>query len=315
MMKKSPIIFICSLFIFGCNDQTSKVALGTLERDRIAQTATVSEVITALPIKPGTLVNIGDVLVKLDNTFQLSQVAKAKAGVAQAEANLEKLRSGARPEELAVATANVNGARATLVESEANYKRTLDLAKSKLTSQASLNSAVATRDKSGSSLDAAKEALKQLTNGTRIEDLKIGEANLEAAEAILASENKKLSDLTIKATRSGILDNLPWNLGERVTVGSPLAIILAGNAPYARVYIPETYRVNVHLNDEFSIHVDGLEQTIIGKVRWISSEPAFSPYFALNQEERARLMYLAEIQLPDENSELPNGLPVQVQLP
>jgi HlyD family secretion protein len=33
------------------------------------------------------------------------------------------------------------------------------------------------------------------------------------------------------ATRDGILDNLPWNLGERVTLGSPVAVVLAGLAP------------------------------------------------------------------------------------
>ena len=71
------------------------------------------------------------------------------------------------------------------------------------------------------------------------EDLTIAEAILATNIAVLASEQKKLSDLTITAKRDGILDNLPWNLGERVTAGSPVAIVLAGKAPFARVYIPE----------------------------------------------------------------------------
>ena len=143
----------------------------------------------------------------------------------------------------------------------------------------------------------------------------MGEAHLAAMQSALTSENKKLADLTVVATRDGLLDNLPWNLGERVTLGSPLAIVLAGAAPYARIYVPEPYRVNITVGDSLVIHVDGLEQTITGKVRWIATEPAFSPYYALNQEERARLMYLAEVQLSDSYAELPNGIPVQVELP
>ena len=63
------------------------------------------------------------------------------------------------------------------------------------------------------------------------------------------------------------------------------------------------------------VHVDGLDKTIEGTVTWVSSEAAFTPYYALNQEDRAHLMYLAEIQLPDDYAELPSGIPVQVDLP
>ena len=303
------------LFLFGCDNAKENIALGTLERDRIAHTATVNEVITALPVLPGSWVDKGTVLVELDQTQQLAQQAIAQAGVLQAEANVEKLRRGAREEELAIASANVTGAKATLVENQANYKRIKNLAKNNLSSEAELNKALASKDLALANLHAFEETLRQLTNGARIEDLQMAQAQVLAAKAKLASETKKLNDLTIKATRTGILDNLPWNLGERVTTGSPLAIVLAGKSPFARVYIPEPYRVKIKIGDKLSVHVDGLTRVITGTVRWIANEAAFSPYFALNETERARLMYLAEVQLPDSENELPSGLPAQVELP
>lgn len=311
--------FILSLLFLillsGCEQQPTNLALGSLERDRIAHTATANEVVVALPVRAGSFVKKGEILVQLDKTLQQAQVARAQANVLKAQANLEKLRNGARPEEVGVASAKVTGAKASLLESETNYKRSQDLAKKNLTSQATLNSALAQRDENLAKLKSAEQTLKKLTNGTRIEDLSIGKALLAAAQAILASENKKLSNLTIVATRDGILDNLPWNLGERVTLGSPLAIVLAGKAPYARVYIPESYRVNIKTGTILTVHVDGLATPIKGKVSWISNEPAFSPYYALNQKDRARLMYLAKVQLPDSQSSLANGLPAQVDLP
>ena len=308
---------VCLVFVIlvACDGRPQNIALGTLERDRIAHTATSNEVVTALPVKQGSLVTKGTVLVKLDDTLQTAQVNKAAAQVAQAEAHLEKLRSGAREEEVAAAVAKVAGAKASLVESEANYKRAIELRKSKTISEAERDRTLAIRDANRASLQSAREELRILTNGTRIEDLREAEAQLDAAVATLASEKKKLADLTVIATRDGILDNLPWNLGERVTAGSPLAILLAGKAPFARVYVPEPYRVKINVGDELVVHVDGLENSITGRLRWISTEPAFTPYYALNQEERARLMYLAEIQLPDSEAHLPNGVPAQVELP
>ena len=104
-----------------------------------------------------------------------------------------------------------------------------------------------------------------------------------------------MAELSVIATRDGVLDSLPWNLGERVTAGSPVAVLLAGKAPYARVYVPEPYRVKINKGDTLKVRVDGLDQTFDGSVRWISSDPAFTPYYALNASDRARLMYLAEI--------------------
>ena len=303
------------LVLAACDGSSSNLALGTLERDRIAQTATASEVVVELPVSTGSPVEKGNVLVKLDDTLQRAEVKRAEALLSESVANLEKLRHGARPEEVAAARANVSGARAELTESEANYLRVLNLRKQNLASQADLDKAVALRDANHARLRNAQEALLELTNGAREEDLRAAESKVDAARAMLASEKKRLADLTVVATRDGILDNLPWNLGERVTAGSPLAIVLAGKAPFARVYVPEPYRVKLAVGDELTVRVDGLDRTIKGRLRWISNDPAFTPYFALNQEERARLMYRAEVQLPETEADLPNGVPAQVELP
>jgi len=309
--------FICLVFVFltACDGSPQNIALGTLERDRIAHTATINEVVVELPVAQGSLVKKGTLLVKLDDTIQKAQVSKTEAEVVQAEAHLEKLRNGARVEDVAAAVAEVAGAKASLIESEANYKRAIDLRESKTISEAAQDKTLALRDADRASLQSAQEALRKLTNGTREEDLLQAKAQLDAAIATLASEKKKLADLTILSTRDGILDNLPWNLGERVTTGSPLAIVLAGKAPFARIYVPEPYRVRVKVGDELVVHIDGLEEPLTGQLRWIATEPAFTPYYALNQEERARLMYLAEVQLPDSQAHLPNGVPAQVELP
>ena len=312
-LRHSVLLMI--MVLVACDARLQNVALGTLERDRIAHTATANEVVTALPVSQGSQVKKGTLIVQLDDRLQKAFANRAEAEVAQARANLEKLRSGARVEEIAAARAKVAGAKAILVESEASYARSKNLVEQKLASTATLDKSLASRDAGLANLQSAQEQFRELTNGTREEDLQAAEARLDAVKAILTSERQKLSNLSIVATRDGILDNLPWNLGERVTIGSPLAIVLAGKAPFARIYVPEPYRINMKVGDKLVVHVDGLEKTIDGTLRWIATEPAFTPYYALNQEERSRLMYLAEVQLPDSESYLPNGVPAQVELP
>lgn len=304
---------ILLLTLTACSADKNDLALGTLERDRIILRATAGEIILSQPVSEGTQVTAGTLLVQLDDRQQQATVARSRAEVSHAQAVLEELRNGARPEEIASASAKVSGARAALVQARAHYTRAVSLVKQKLAAQAELDRALAARDEAEANLQSAQEELLRLTNGTRKEQLDAGAATLQAAEAQLAVEQHRLSDLSVVATRDAWLDSLPWNEGERVTAGATLAVLLADSRPYARVYVPEPWRARLKLGDSYPVMVDGLEGSIEGKLRWVATEPAFTPYYALNDSDRSRLVYLAEFDLLS-GEDLPIGVPVQVKL-
>ena len=301
------------LLLTGCGKDGGEQALGTLERDRIVLKATANEIILEEPVAEGTAVTAGTLLVQLDDRRQQAIVARARAEVARSSASLEELRNGARPEEIAAASARVNGARAEVIESQASYQRAKQLLKQQLASQASLDRALANRDAAEAALESAEEELLRLTNGTRQEQLDQGEASLQAAEAQLALEQHRLSELSVVATRDAYLDSLPWNVGERVTAGATLAVLLANDRPYARVYVPEPWRARLQVGDKRQVRIDGVAQPMTASLRWIATEPAFTPYFALNASDRARLVYMAEFDL-EGGENLPTGVPAQVLL-
>ena len=315
MLAKRVVLILISLVITACSDSNEGVALGTLERERVIHPATTNEILIDLPVSAGQLVEKGQVIAKFDAELQQAIVAKAQAQLAQATAFLEKTLNGARPEEVAGASAKVAAANAAYTQSEANFRRAKTLVKDKLASQETLDSATAARDETFANLESAKQNLNELTNGSRVEDINSAKAQVQAAEAELKVQQKYLSDLTIKAMRAGRVDNLPWHVGERVTKGSPVVIIQANSAPYARVYIPEPYRAKLNQGMTLTVRVDGIDKNIQGELTWIASEPAFTPFYALNQEERARLMYLAEVTLPVSENNLPTGVPAQVIMP
>ena len=315
MLAKRVVVILISLVITACSDSNEGVALGTLERERVIHPATTNEILIDLPVSAGQLVEKGQVIAKFDAELQQAIVAKAQAQLAQASAFLEKTLNGARPEEVAGASAKVAAANAAYTQSEANFRRAKTLVKDKLASQETLDSAIAARDETFANLESAKQNLNELTNGSRVEDINSAKAQVQAAEAELKVQQKYLSDLTVKAMRAGRVDNLPWHVGERVTKGSPVVIIQANSAPYARVYIPEPYRAKLNQGMTLTVRVDGIDKDIQGELTWIATEPAFTPFYALNQEERARLMYLAEVTLPASESNLPTGVPAQVIMP
>lgn len=301
------------LLLQACSDNTPQEALGTLERDRVLLKATADEIIIDQPIPEGTMVSPGALLVQLDDTRQKAVVARSKAELARAEAAMEELRNGARPEDIAAATARVAGAQAAVIEAEANHERSISLVKQRLAAQARLDRTLAGRDEAQANLQSAREELLRLTNGTRPEQLAQGAAAVQAARAQLALEQHRLSELSVVATREAYLDSLPWNTGERVPLGATLAVMLAGDKPFARVYVPEPWRVRLRIGDSYPVKIDGLEQPIPGKLRWIATDPAFTPYFALNASDRARLVFMAEFDL-ETGSDLPTGVPAQVLL-
>ncbi|GJL84200.1 MAG: membrane protein [marine bacterium B5-7] len=310
---------LCSITLLvtltgGCWELSKPQALGTLERDRIVLTAVSGELILEQPVTEGSPIHKGDLLVQLEDSLQRAIVSQAQAEVDSAAANLDKLRKGPREEEVSIAKARVTGAKALLKEAELALERARTLQAKKAVGEADYDSALSRRDSVAASLVSAQEQLRELINGTREEDLKQAESQLLSTQAQLQQEKIRLKDYRVTATRDGWLDSLPWNVGERVFAGSPVAVTLAQQAPYARIYIPEPYRVNVKVGDPITLTIDGMEEKWHGTVRWIANDAAFTPYYALNAEERARLMYLAEVELPDTAVDLPSGLPVQAEL-
>ncbi|WP_158120719.1 HlyD family secretion protein [Vibrio metoecus] len=315
MTQSFSIAALFVLLLSACTPEVPPQALGTLERDRITFSATSNEIIRELPKDEGAFVKVGDVLVKLDTRTQSALLNQAMAQQAKAQASLSKLTNGERPEDLAVAQARVAKADALYQEADLTLRRKTDLVEKHLISQSEVDTARSARDSARAELASAREEFSKLTAGARIEDIEQARAELAAAQANVALQQQKLDELTIIATRDGILDSLPYHLGERVTANTVVAIVQANRTPYARVYVPETHRASFTLGQIVQVHVDGIETTYQGTVRWIASEPSFTPYYALTEKERSRLMYLAEVDLPERAMSLPSGLPAQVDLP
>lgn len=287
--------------------------VGELASDRIELTAEVNEPVTAIEFAEGASVAAGDVLVRQDAARATARLAEADAVLAQYQARLDELIRGPRSEQIAAARANVEGATQDLEFRQSELDRTREVHARGLASPDLLDRAKAALDAAQANLKLQLAQLEERLAGTTVEELAQAEQAVKQARARRDSVVVDLERHTTRAPVDGIADSRLFEIGERPAPGQPLMILLGGEQPYARVYVPEILRVHVMAGSEVLVFVDGLDSPLTGRVRWVASEPAFTPYFALTERDRGRLSYVAKIDISTDRDRLPDGVPVEVE--
>ena len=315
MNKSTTILLFLSLTLMACDSQEANQRIvGQLESDRIEITAEVSEPIIERAVIEGQEVVAGDLLISQDTSRIESRIAEAKAGEMQARARLDELIRGPRKELIVAAQANVRGAQDELAFRETDLIRAQQVFERNLASHEIRDRAKAARDNTKADLENLEAKLDELLAGTTPEELGQAEEAVNQASARIASLTIDLERHSSIAPVDGIVDSLLFEVGERPAIGQPMAILLSGQQPYARIFVPEAIRVHVMPGTSAKIFVDGLEDPLAGRVRWVASEAAFTPYFALTEHDRGRLSFAAKIDFLTADARLPDGVPVEVEL-
>lgn len=164
-----------------------------------------SGVLKRLLVKEGDRVTTGQILAYMDDANLQGQLTQAKAQVASAEANLNKLRAGNRPQEigqvqaqLAAAEANLNkllagnrpqevgqaqaqvtAAQADLQQAELTFQQNQQLAASGAISQRELTTSRAAYESARARLTQQQQALNLQQTGSRPEDIAQARAQVE----------------------------------------------------------------------------------------------------------------------------------------
>jgi len=191
--------------------------------------------------------------------------------------------------DLASAQAELARAQAAHTVAEHDHRRALELHRSDVASE--------------QQLERARLALDET------------EAAWRAAAARLAAAQKRRADLVLRAPSAGVVDQIPFDPGERVPAGAVLAVLLADGAPWVRVWIPERAVARVRPGDPATVEIDGIPRSLPARVLEISREPAYTPHYALTERERVNLVYESRVEIVDAPAELRPGVPAEVRIP
>jgi HlyD family secretion protein len=310
------LVPVVAALVAGCaaNDDAQQMH-GTLERDRLELVAESNERIVELHVHEGDHVAAGDLLLRQEAGTMQARLDQARAAVVEAERRLADAVAGPRQREIDQARAALGGAESSFATELKEYERVDALVERKLLSASSRDQARARRDAALAARDEARARLRLLEEGTRPEQVRQARAAVDRARASLAELETSAARYEVRAPRGGLVEALPYELGERPAAGAPLVLLLADGVPYARIYVPEPLRAQVTAGRAVDVTMDGVEGALHGVIRYVSAEAAYTPYYALTQKDRTRLSFLAEVALDDpQAASLPVGLPVQVTL-
>ena len=315
---KSPAyatLVAIALLLGACEsaDDQSRI-VGELASDRVELTAEAAEPIVEILVAEGEAVSAGQVLMRQDAVRAEARLAEAEAVLGQAQARLDELVRGPRSERISAARANVAGAADELEFRKSDFTRVQDIYAKELASDELLDRARAALDAAEANNKLRRAQLQELLSGTTVEELAQAENAVKQAAARRDLLAVDLARHEIRAPVDGLVDSRLFELGERPMPGQAVLVMLSAAQPFARVYVPEHLRVHVRTNMAVDIYVDGLDAAIDGRVRWVASEAAFTPYFALTERDRGHLSYLAKVDLTEQRERLPDGVPVEVDL-
>ena len=184
---------------------------------KIAVGAKVMGRVAWIGVEKGDKVQQGQVLVRLEDQEFRAQVSQAQANLAAAQARLDQLQSGSRPQEKLKDKAAVMQAEANLKNAEAEYERVAQLYPAGVVSKAELDRATAQRDSARAALESSRQSWTMTDIGPRTEEIRAGAAQVKQMQAALDYASTQLASTEIRAPVSGTVLQRIVERGEMVT--------------------------------------------------------------------------------------------------
>ena len=291
------------LRLYG-NVDIREVQLAFRQPGRVAQMA----------FDEGDAVTDGARMATLDARPYQEALAAAEASVRVAQAELNKLRRGLRPQEIAQAQAAVNQALAVAENAERNHRRQSDLLASGASSQRTVDAARAARDQSAAGVHAAKAALSQATEGSRSEDIAAGEARLAAAQAAQAQASTALADTELLAPSAGTVIARVREPGSMVANQSTVYSLSLDAPVYVRAYVSEPNLGRIAPGTPVRVRSDSSDKAYQGQIGFISPRAEFTPKTVETTELRTDLVYRLRVVVADADAALRQGMPVTIEV-
>lgn len=173
--------------------------------------------VIVVAVEQGQEVKKGQLLLAQDDRDQQAQVVSARANLRSAQARLEELVNGNRPEDIASARAEEAGGRVAKDTASTQLERVKALHEQGAATQKELDDAQNNYASVLARWEQAKSRLKLMEEGTRPEQIKQAKAAVNTAEVQLALAENNLEAMRLSAPFNGIVAEVNATVGQRVT--------------------------------------------------------------------------------------------------
>jgi HlyD family secretion protein len=205
--------------------------------------------LATIAVIPGQHVRKGDLLAVLDNPELTAAVGEAKAAAASAKAERDRVYSGVRAEEVAIATQAVRTAQANLLLAQQQYDRASALAGKNFATKQALDESTASLAKAKADLDLKRSQAAEAGAGPTAEERALADAQVALAGATVADLQAQLDKTRLTAPTDGKIGIRVAEPGEIIGPGKPVMTLDAeGQAWFA-----------------FTLREDDLHEMTLGK--------------------------------------------------
>lgn len=281
-------------------------------------------------------------LEKLQKGARPEELAQARARALTAKAALDQAVAGSRPEEVAAAEARLAVQEVAVEKAQIDAQRMNTLAHSESAAQVDvdnadmeLKGAIALRDALKHQLDELKNgsrrtevaqaqarAMEQSASerlvvaGSRVEDLKAAQAQVDGAQGRVDQIQTMLSELTIVSPLPARVEALDLRPGDILAANATAAVLLEEKQLYVRIYVPETLLGRLKLGQAVNVSVDSFpEQHFQGVVEHINQVGEYSPRNLQTADERADQVFATRVGLRTGFEQLRAGMAAFIQVP
>lgn len=271
-----------------------------------------------------------------------AELALRASELRQAQAKLQELLDGARPQELAQAKSALQDLRTLREQANKELDRARKLIAKEDISQNQFDQTQTRLDSLSAQVATAEQRLALVTEGPRKTDIEAARAAVARVEAamkmteaqrleILRREedldarradvsraksgvrviDAQLDDTVATAPIDGVVLVKSADPGEVMAAGTPIVTLGDIDHPWLRGYVPQSQLGHVQLGMPVAVHSDSYPgKTYRGKISFIASEAEFTPKQIQTTEERVKLVYRIKVDLENPGRELKLNMPV-----
>ena len=165
----------------------------------------VSGRIMSLNIEEGRRVVKGEILAEVERTEYQADMEQMRGVVMRNKAELSELQTGARPQEIAGATADLQEQEEVVSQLESQFKRLKEALKTNSVSMTEFEQAQSSFFSTRKRIDKLRQSLDMMKEGPRKERIAMAEAAVIQAEANLTKALWRLENCTLRAPISGTI--------------------------------------------------------------------------------------------------------------
>ena len=249
----------------------------------------------ALHAEEGDSVWAGAVVAELDTRTLALQAEEAAYRVVVLEQSLQRLRNGARPEEVAQARSRLAGALAEQERARQEHERLAALAahtQGEATSPQALEAAAAALQLASARSEEHRQALQLTLRGARAEDLAGAEAQWRAARAQHALLQHQIDQGTLRAPADGVVRSRLLEPGDLAQPQRPVLVLALNQPQWVRTYVEAPQLGRIAPGMAATITTDDPQQPPVqGQVGFIASVAEFTPKNVQTEALRTSLVY------------------------